>query len=153
MRNFLVLVGGGLLAVLAVASTGRTDPADADAAKKAVKKVLDDQAVAWNRRDLERFMVGYWKSDDLTFFSGKDVTRGWQATLDRYRKRYQAEGKEMGKVAFREVRIEVLGPDAALVRGRWQVVTKKETLEGLFTLLVKKTADGWRIVHDHTSAG
>ena len=41
----------------------------------------------------------------------------------------------------------------AVVRGRWKVVTSKETLQGLFTVVFKKTGDGWKIVHDHTSAG
>jgi beta-aspartyl-peptidase (threonine type) len=123
------------------------------AAKKAVQQVLDAQAAAWNKGDLEEFMKGYWKSPDLMFFSGKDKTRGWQATIDRYRKRYQAEGRKMGKLTFSEVEIEVLSPASAWVRGRWQVVRDKETLTGLFTLIFKKTPEGWRIVHDHTSAG
>ena len=120
---------------------------------KAIRKVLDDQVAAWNKGDLEGFMAGYWKSDELTFFSGKEVTKGWNATLERYKKRYQSEGKEMGKLTFSELSIDVLGPEAAVVRGRWKVVTSKETLQGLFTLIFKKTADGWKIVHDHTSAG
>jgi len=121
--------------------------------KKAVQKVLDDQVAAWNKGDLEGFMAGYWKSDELTFFSGKDVTKGWNATLERYKKRYQSEGKEMGKLTFSELKIEMLGEDGALVRGHWKVVTSKETLQGLFTVIFKKTGDGWKIVHDHTSAG
>ena len=121
--------------------------------KKAVQKVLDDQVAAWNKGDLEGFMAGYWKSDELTFFSGKDVTKGWDATLERYKKRYQAEGKEMGKLTFSELKIEMLGDDSAFVRGRFKLVTSKETPQGLFTLIFKKTADGWKIVHDHTSAG
>ena len=96
-------------------------------------------------------MAGYWRDDALTFFSGTTVTRGWQATLERYRKRYQADGKEMGKVAFREVTVELLGKDAAWVRGRWEVAQTKEKHGGLFTLVVKKLPEGWRIVHDHTS--
>jgi beta-aspartyl-peptidase (threonine type) len=124
-----------------------------DLAKLAVQQVLDDQVAAWNKGDLEGFMAGYWKSDDLTFFSGNDVTRGWKATLERYRKRYQADGKEMGKLTFSELKIEMLGEESALVRGRWKVVTSKETLQGLFTVIFKKTSDGWKIVHDHTSAG
>ena len=66
----------------------------------AVRQVLDAQAEAWNRGDLEGFMAGYWSSPDLTFFSGPDRTSGWQATLDRYRKRYKSEGKEMGRLTF-----------------------------------------------------
>src|SRR5262245_15423055 len=126
---------------------------DADAEKKAIQKVLDDQVAAWNRGDLEAFMAGYWKSDELSFYSGKDKTLGWKATLERYRKRYQAEGKEMGKLTFSELQIDLLGPDAAYVRARWHVEMKKETLQGLFTVIFKKSADGWRVVHDHTSAG
>jgi beta-aspartyl-peptidase (threonine type) len=116
-----------------------------------IRQVLDAQVADWNKGDLKSFMAGYWKSDNLSFFSGKDKTRGWQATLERYQKRYQAEGREMGKLSFSELEIEALGPDAAWVRGRWQVVTSKETLGGLFTLIFKKFPEGWRIVHDHTS--
>jgi beta-aspartyl-peptidase (threonine type) len=126
---------------------------DNEVAKKAVQKVVDDQAAAWNKGDLEGFMAGYWKSDELTFFSGKDITKGWNATLERYKKRYQSEGKEMGKLTFSDLKIEVLGPESAVVRGRFRLVTSKETPQGLFTLLFKKTADGWKIVHDHTSSG
>jgi beta-aspartyl-peptidase (threonine type) len=119
---------------------------------KAIQQVLEDQAAAWNKGDLKGFMEGYWKSPDLSFFSGKDKTRGWQATLERYQKRYQAEGKEMGKLTFSDLQIEMFGADGAWVRGRWQVVTSKEKLGGLFTLIFKKMPEGWRIVHDHTSS-
>jgi beta-aspartyl-peptidase (threonine type) len=122
------------------------------AAKKAIRKVLDRQVAAWNKGDLEAFMTGYWKSADLMFFSGKDKTRGWEATLKRYRKKYQSEGRKMGKLTFSELEIEVLGPASAWARGRWKVVLDKETPSGLFTLILKKMPEGWRIVHDHTSA-
>ena len=72
----------------------------------AIRKLLDDQVRAWNRGDLEGFMAGYWKSPDLTFTSGGDQTKGWQATLERYRKRYQGEGREMGKLAFTDVTVQ-----------------------------------------------
>ena len=138
-------------AVLFGAPLARCD--DTDVAKKAIQKVLDDQDAAWNKGDLEGFMAGYWKSDELTFFSGKDVTKGWNATMERYKKRYQSEGKEMGKLTFSDMKIDVLGLENAVVRGRFKVVMSKETSQGLFTLIFKKTADGWKIVHDHTSAG
>jgi beta-aspartyl-peptidase (threonine type) len=142
-----------LLAAVVVPLGVRSEADDAMAAKKAIQKVIEDQNAAWNKGDLEGFMAGYWQSDDLSFFSGKDKTLGWKATLERYRQRYQGEGKEMGKLTFSELQIELLGPDGAWVRGRWKVEMKKETLNGLFTLIVKKTPEGWRIVHDHTSAG
>jgi beta-aspartyl-peptidase (threonine type) len=143
-----------LLLFSLITLNGRDSKQDQSAAsKKAIRKVLDMQAAAWNKGDLEAFMTGYWKSPDLMFFSGKDKTCGWEATLKRYRKKYQSEGRKMGKLTFRELEIEVLGPTSAWVRGRWKVVLDKETPSGLFTLILKKMPEGWRIVHDHTSAG
>jgi ketosteroid isomerase-like protein len=121
-------------------------------AKESIQQVLDAQVIAWNKGDLRGFMEGYWQSPELTFFSGGTTTRGWQATLDRYRKKYQGEGKEMGKLAFKEIDIKLLGSDHALVTGRWHLELKKEAVGGLFTLLFQKKDAGWRIVHDHTSS-
>lgn len=117
----------------------------------AIRKVLDDQAAAWNRGDLAGFMNGYWKSDRLSFFSNNDKTAGWQATLERYRKKYQGDGKEMGKLAFSEVSVELLGAEHALVKGRFRLTLKDVAPTGIFTLILRKLPEGWRIVHDHTS--
>jgi len=120
----------------------------------AVRAVLDAQVEAWNRGDLDGFMAGYWKDDRLTFYSGDAVTRGWQATFDRYRKRYQADGKEMGRLDFREVQVEPIGGAGALARGRWHLTMRDGTTpNGLFTLLFRRLDGQWRIVHDHTSTG
>ncbi|HYV35154.1 MAG TPA: DUF4440 domain-containing protein [Gemmataceae bacterium] len=121
------------------------------AAREAISKVLDDQVAAWNKGDLLAFMAGYEKSKDLTFYSGGTVLKGWDATLERYQKKYQGEGKEMGKVTFKDLDIQVLSADSAIVRGRWELKTSKDMPGGLFTLVFRKTTDGWRIIHDHTS--
>ena len=122
------------------------------AQEAAVQQVLQQQQAAWNRHDLEAFMAGYWKSPDLTFF-GSRKTSGWQATLERYRKSYQSEGHEMGKLEFSGLRIELLGTDSAFVRGAWLLTMMDgKTPQGLFTLVFRKFPDGWKIVHDHTSA-
>jgi uncharacterized protein (TIGR02246 family) len=117
-----------------------------------VKAVLDRQVKAWNRGDLEGFMTTYWNSPDLVFQSGADRTRGWQATLDRYRRKYQGEGKEMGRLRFDDLDVQVLGPDAAFARGRWHLVMKDGSEpNGLFTLFLRRIGGDWKIVHDHTS--
>jgi beta-aspartyl-peptidase (threonine type) len=139
------------LALLALPVVLAAQTPGADEAK-AIRAVLDAQVVAWNKGDLEGFMAGYWKSPDLTFYSSKTKVRGWEATLERYRKRYQAEGREMGKLAFSDLDIELLGRDRALVRGRFQLTLKDASPAGLFTLILKKLPEGWRIVHDHTSS-
>lgn len=118
-----------------------------------IERVLRTQQDAWNRHDLDAFMEGYWKSPDLTFFSGTKESKGWQATIDRYRATYQSAGKEMGKLEFSELRIEPLGPEGAFVRGVWQLtMSDGKTPHGRFTLIFRKFPDGWKIVHDHTSA-
>ena len=117
----------------------------------AIRAVLDQQVQAWNRGDLEGYMSGYWHSPDLEFFSGSTITRGWQQTLDRYRNRYQSGGHEMGTLTFSELKIDVVGPNAAIASGRWALKMKDSNPNGLFTLLLRRFPEGWRIVHDHSS--
>jgi beta-aspartyl-peptidase (threonine type) len=144
---FLILT----LALISTAvSTAKTSD---DQVKIAVQQVLQRQQDAWNRHDLEGFMAGYWNSPELTFFSGAKETAGWQSTIERYRKTYQSEGREMGKLEFSDLRIEALGRDAAFVRGEWHLtMADGKTPHGLFTLIFRKFPDGWKIAHDHTSA-
>jgi len=119
----------------------------------AIETVLRTQQEAWNRHDLDAFMAGYWNSPDLTFFSGANERNGWLATLDRYRAAYASPGHEMGKLDFSALRIEMLGTDAAFVRGSWHLTMPDgKTPHGLFTLVFRKFPEGWRIMHDHTSA-
>jgi len=115
--------------------------------------VLRSQSAAWNRGDLEGFMeAGYWHSPELTFFSGGNVTKGYDATLAHYKKAYTADGAEMGHVEFFQLETEALGEEAALARGRWKLTFgAKPEVGGLFSLVLKRLPQGWRIVHDHTS--
>lgn len=129
--------------------------ASAQSAQEAeIKKVLDDQAAAWNAGKLEEFMTGYWNSPKVTFFSGGHKQMGYDAVLQRYRKTYQAEGKEMGKLAFSNIEISLLGPEAALVRGRYELtLSTGKKMGGIYTLVFRRfNKAGWKIIHDHTSA-
>ena len=133
------------------AQTLKTAPANHS--KAAIEHVLRTQVDAWNHHDLDGFMAGYWNSPDLTFFSDSKETAGWQATLDRYRAKYAGPGHEMGTLDFSGLRIEMLGPEAAFVRGAWHLtLSDGKTPHGLFTLTFRKFPDGWKIIHDHTSA-
>jgi beta-aspartyl-peptidase (threonine type) len=128
-------------------------PVLAQDSAQAVQQVMEKQVNAWNHHDLEAFMAGYWNSPDLTFFSGAKQTSGWQATLERYQKTYQSEGREMGKLEFSDLNVQPLGTDSAFVRGAWHLMMSDgKTPHGLFTLVFRKFPDGWKIVHDHTSA-
>lgn len=128
-------------------------PTKLDADVQAVLKVLHDQESAWNKGDLKGFMKGYWNSPDLSFYSGRDKRKGWQETYQRYQERYQKQGREMGKLAFSEFDASRLSESKMLVRGRWKLDMSDQTLDGLFSLILEKKPEGWRIIHDHTSMG
>lgn len=112
--------------------------------------VLNQQADAWNRGDIDAFMGAYWKSPKLTFSSGGETTRGWNETLERYRKRYP-DRETMGKLKFSALETEMLGADVALTLGRWEL-DRKEPARGNFSLVWRKMDGTWRIVHDHSSS-
>jgi uncharacterized protein (TIGR02246 family) len=118
--------------------------------KSALRAVMDAQVQAWNKGDLEGFMQGYWKSEQMTFVSGDSVARGWQAALDRYKRNYDSRAK-MGVLSFSGLEINVLSKDAAVVLGSWSLQREADNPKGKFTLIFRKFKDGWRIVHDHSS--
>ena len=147
MKNtFLILFA---LVCLSAAAIGQTRQQKAQAVAD-ILGVMDAQVAAWNRGDIEGFMKGYWNSPKLAFVSGDNITRGWQSTLDRYKKNYDSKAK-MGTLEFREVEVDVLSPDAAVVLGSWHLAREKDEPHGKFSLVFRKMADGWRIVIDHTS--
>jgi ketosteroid isomerase-like protein len=117
----------------------------------AIRAVLDAQAAAWNRGDIEGYMDGYDRSPNTEFVSGDRINRGWQAVLDRYKKSYDSREK-MGALTFSDLEITVLSKDAALVLGRWRLKRANDEPHGTFSLLFRKTKAGWRIVHDHSSS-
>jgi len=116
----------------------------------AIRKIMDDQTTAWNRGDVEGFMAGYWKSDKLEFVGGATVTRGWQATLDRYKKNYDSREK-MGTLSFSDVEFTQVSKDAAFIVMSWSLARAKDNPHGKSTLLFRKFKEGWRIVVDHSS--
>jgi beta-aspartyl-peptidase (threonine type) len=141
---------GFTLTAVALFAARAEPPADE---AKAIRAVLDAQCAAWNRGDLEGYMDGYWRDAQMTFYSGNDVTRGWQPTLERYRRRYQGEGRAMGKLTFADVEAAALGGEHGYARGRWKVdFPDGKSSEGLFTLILRRVDGKWRVVHDHTSA-
>ena len=115
-----------------------------------IRKILNDQTAAWNRGDIDGFMSGYWKSEKLEFVGGAAVTRGWQATLDRYKKNYDTREK-MGTLSFSDVEFTQVSKDAAFIVMSWWIARTKDNPHGKSTLLFRKFKEGWRIVVDHSS--
>lgn len=144
MRILLLVVS-----IVSVISTGCVGPHAGFAVQ--IEDILTQQAIAWNRGDIEAFVEPYWHSPDLTFSSGGVVTRGWEKTKQRYHKRYPTKAK-MGQLTFSDLEINELGSKTALVLGRWQL-NRAEPIGGSFSLVFRKMDGRWLIVHDHTSVG
>ena len=137
------LTGGALSAAAEISPRNPTDDA-------AIRAVMSAQVDAWNRGDIDGFMNGYARSGATEFISGDKLTRGWQTVRDRYKKKYESSEK-MGTLHFSELKITPLSADTALVIGRWRLDRKNDKPHGRFTLLFRRTPEGWRIVHDHSS--
>ena len=143
-----------LFSTVMVCSGCQTAPrmlVDTATEEEAIEQVLSRQVDAWNEGDLEGFMEGYARTDTLRFASGGTVRYGWQATLDGYRRGYP-DRATMGTLSFDLRDIQVISPDWALVFGAWALERAEDRPSGLFTLTLRKTAAGWRVVQDHTSS-
>ena len=135
---------------VAVTTASGQQPDDASVISE-IRTVLHAQQGAWNGGDIDSFMNGYARDETTVFVSGDEVMRGWQTVRDRYLKKYSDRAK-MGILTFSDLEIEQLGPDSAVALGRWELKRASNNPHGHFTLIFRKTPDGWRIVHDHTSA-
>lgn len=147
----MFLLGGCVIIDADNASIKATYSGDHTAAEEDILALLQAQNEAWNRGDIETFMLGYWKSDQLRFGSGGKITLGWQATLDNYKTRYHDEAA-MGTLAFTDLDVQVVGPNAAIVHGRWALTRAQDKPSGLFTLVFREFGEGWVIVSDTTTS-
>ncbi len=149
MRLIFLVFSIAPLAMLGVAPS-ELAAAQTDTASE-IRNVLQSQQEAWNRGDIDEFMNGYWRSEDTVFVSGDEVTRGWQKVLDRYKTKYSDRAK-MGTLTFSNLEITPLSNDSAVVLGSWELKRASGNPHGRFTLIFRRFPEGWKIVHDHTSA-
>ena len=117
----------------------------------AIRKILDAQQSAWNQGNVDAFLEGYWHSPDLTFSGSGGIARGWDGVLARYKKNYP-DRATMGQLDFSGLEFHFLGKDAALVLGNWHLTRAQGDIGGVFSLVWQRFPEGWRIIHDHTSA-
>ena len=119
--------------------------------RTAVTAVLEQQVAAWNRGDLAGYMAGYAKTDALVFTSGGKVRTGWQATFDTYQAKYGVAPSTMGTLAFSITQVDAIGADGAVVLGTWTLTDSDHPGTGVFSVVLERRPEGWRIIHDHTS--
>ena len=118
--------------------------------EQSIRKLMDEQTKAWNRRDIEGFMKGYWKNDSLMFIGKSGITYGWTNTLNNYKKGYP-DTAAMGKLSFNIILIKKLSKEYYYVIGEWHLQRSIGDLGGHYTLLFKKENGHWLIVADHSS--
>jgi len=116
----------------------------------AIRQTLHDQIEAWNRGNIDDFMKAYWESDSLTFISRDGITRGYNATLNRYKRNYSDTAK-MGKLSYTLLSIKRLSPEYYFIIGKWNLKRSVGDIGGLYTLLFRKIKSKWVIITDHTS--
>ena len=135
--------------------TAQQTVADQDEEIARITEMLNSSAEAWSAGDLDGFMDDYWNDPDLTFSGSTGVTRGWEGVRERYLRTYWAPGATRDSLRFEDLEVRMLGDTHALVLGRYvlhQPETDTANATGFYSLVLWKTADGWKIVHDHTSA-
>jgi ketosteroid isomerase-like protein len=141
-----------LLLALGVRTGRQTKAAEGRGGDQAeITGVLNAQQAAWNRGDVDVFLRGYWHSPELTFSGSNGISRGWEGVMVRYKKNYP-DRAAMGQLDFSGLEFRFLGPDAALVLGHWHLKRDKGDIGGVFSLVWQRFPEGWKIVHDHTSA-
>ena len=135
------------ITLICLAATGSLFAADV---ASEIRAIMNAQVAAWNRGDIDGFMDGYVRSDQLEFVSGGKITRGWQTVRDRYHKKYRSR-EEMGLLTFSDIKVSSLNANTAVVQGRWSLRRKADQPHGSFVLVFRHQPEGWRIVHDETS--
>lgn len=117
---------------------------------KVISNIMDKQQESWNRGNIDEFMIPYWHSDSLLFIGKSGVNKGWQKTLDNYKKSYPTT-EAMGRLEFDNISMEMIDEQNAWVLGKWTLYRIADTLSGHYTLNWRKMSNQWFIVSDHSS--
>ena len=136
-----------LLLALGLCACEKADP---EFQKTEIESLLTQQVEAWNAGDIPGFMVPYENSENLIFTSSATIRKGFKETFERYQAAYGEKG-EMGKLAFEILDTRILHGKSAVVLGSWKLTETPKAGEGLFSLVLTHGAEGWKIIHDHTS--
>jgi len=145
VKNTILILSLGVAVLGSPASASfKSGPA------KEILGLLEAQVEAWNRGDFEGFMAAYWKSPDMTFQSGNQRLSGWDTLLKRYQTNYA--GVKRGQLSFKDLTTEILSEEIAYVLGRYHLEYPDMIREGVFTIILKRFPQGWRIIHDHSSS-
>ena len=121
-----------------------------NSSKKEITNMMLQQAEDWSNGDIEGFMEGYIKSDDLKFVGSKGITYGWKQTLENYKKGYPSK-EHMGILTFNLLEFDQLSKDVFLVIGEFHLKRTVGDADGMFSIILKRIDGKWKIIADHSS--
>ena len=115
--------------------------------KADILNVLKTQQAAWNYYDIDLFMETYWESEELTFYGSAGVVKGWQNTMDKYKKSYPTK-EHFGKLELVSNDISKINDDAYMVMGEYFLTRTVGDMHGIFMLVLKRIDGQWKIIAD-----
>ncbi len=150
-----MLCAATVLALAALAgcreSGQRANVGDPAVLQAAVDHLLGESEAAWNGGDLEGFVGWYKRGPETTFLASTGLTHGWDAIRERYAARFEP-GAARDSLRFEELETRPLAPWLGLATARYVLFQNDSvTATGVFTLVVEKTPEGWRIIHDQSN--
>ena len=116
-----------------------------------ISDVLFEQQKQWNEGNIDKFMLGYWNSEDLRFIGKGGVTKGYNRTLRNYKASYP-DRETMGQLEFEIIEINSLSQDMAILIGKFTLIRTEDRPTGYFSLIWKRIDGQWLIISDHTSS-
>ena len=140
-----------VLACVAVALLATPVHASQKSERAAIVNVVQRMEVAWNRDDFRGYMAGF-KNPDVVFVSGGKFQDGWKGTLDHYVRDYGGSAERRGHLHFYNMRVDMLGPGAAMLIGQYRLERGVRVTEGVNTRLFRKVRGHWLITMNHVSA-
>lgn len=144
---------GCVLLLSGIAAFGQVSTPEANHDAAAIRQVLADQQMAWNRGDIDAFMRGYKNSADTTFI-GHSIRHGYDTILAEYKKSFPTRAA-MGRLDFSGITVRMLGKDNAVVTGHCHLTRTAAAggeAHGVFSLVFERDPDGWHIILDHTTS-
>jgi hypothetical protein len=143
----ITLLFTSCISVKADINSTAEESTDYELAEAGIRLVLEKQVTAWNKHDLEGFMDGYWKSDQLKFYGASGLTLGWDQTLANYKKRYPTK-RETGTLNFVINDISIIEGNNYWVMGEYHLKREIVDAEGIFIIIFKQINGEWKIVAD-----
>jgi ketosteroid isomerase-like protein len=148
MKLLLLLLVMSVSACVMENSDRRLNNSDA---LREISAMMEKSATAWNDGKLDVFVSDYLAGTGTTFIGRSGIVRGPEAIKAVYAPRF-APGGVRDSLHFENIEVDVLAPGVVNTIA-WYVLTRKDSVvaRGPTSLVMRRTPDGWKIVHDHSS--